>query len=120
MLAWKNNRPIAFSTTGFHSEMIESFWFWDKDNYDYGHYEIFSILSSARAWANVILAGKRGSRRHSTTSFSENVVVAGTSSIILWPGKGLTVSNKNDRTYFSGEKQYNEGLNIFREYAKAL
>ena len=26
-----------------------------------------------------ILAGKRDSRRHSTTSFSENVVVAGTS-----------------------------------------
>ena len=26
-----------------------------------------------------ILAGKRGSRRHSTTSFSESVVVAGTS-----------------------------------------
>ena len=26
-----------------------------------------------------ILAGKRGSRRHSTTSFSKNVVVAGTS-----------------------------------------
>ena len=28
---------------------------------------------------NVILAGKRDSRRHSTTSFSEGVVVAGTS-----------------------------------------
>ena len=27
----------------------------------------------------VILGGKRDSRRHSTTSFSENVVVAGTS-----------------------------------------
>ena len=27
----------------------------------------------------LILAGKRDSRRHSTTSFSENVVVAGTS-----------------------------------------
>ena len=26
----------------------------------------------------MILAGKRDSRRHSTTSFSENVVVAGT------------------------------------------
>ena len=26
--------------------------------------------------ASVILAGKRGSRRHSTTSFSENVVLA--------------------------------------------
>ena len=28
---------------------------------------------------SVILAGKRGSRRHSTTSFSANVVVAKTS-----------------------------------------
>ena len=42
-------------------------------------YEIFSILSSARAWASVILARKRDSRHHSTTGFSENVVVAGTS-----------------------------------------
>ena len=42
-------------------------------------YEISSILASARAWANVILAGKRDSRRHSTTSLSENVVVAKTS-----------------------------------------
>ena len=49
-----------------------------QDEYDY-EYEIFSILSSARAWTSVILAGKRGSRRHSTTSFSESVVVAGTS-----------------------------------------
>jgi len=37
--------------------------------------EIFSTPSST----NVILAGKCGSRRHSTTSFSENVVVAKTS-----------------------------------------
>ena len=40
---------------------------------------IFPILSSARARTKVILAGKCGSRRHSTTSFSENVVVAETS-----------------------------------------
>ena len=40
---------------------------------------IFSIVSSARAWGSVILAGKRGSRRHSTRSFSESVLVAGTS-----------------------------------------
>ena len=46
------------------------------DDYEY---EIFSILSSARALTSVILAGKRSSRRHSTTSFSENVVVAETS-----------------------------------------
>ena len=36
------------------------------------------MLSSARAQTNVILAGKCGSRRQST-SFSENVVVAETS-----------------------------------------
>ena len=35
LLAWQNSRPFAFSTTGFHREMIESFRFWDKDNYEY-------------------------------------------------------------------------------------
>ena len=38
--------------------------------------EIFSILSIVRARASVILAGKRDGPRHSTTSFSENVVAA--------------------------------------------
>ena len=67
--------------------IIESFRFWDENDYEY---EIFSVLSSARAWTNVILAGKCDSRRHSTTSFSENVI-AGT----IWKfnhyatGKGL-------------------------------
>ena len=37
--------------------------------------EIFSVLTSARLWTSVILAGKNASRRHFTTSFSENVVV---------------------------------------------
>ena len=55
---------------------IESFRF--QHEYDY-EYEVFSILSSARAWTSVILAGKRGSGRQSTTSFSASVVVAGTS-----------------------------------------
>ena len=32
------------------------------------------MLSSARAWTSVILAGKRDSRRRSATSFSENVL----------------------------------------------
>ena len=49
---------------------IESFRFEHEDDYEY---EICSILSSARQWAGVILAGKRGSRHHSTTGFSENV-----------------------------------------------
>ena len=59
---------------------IESFRNWDEDDYEY---QIFSMLSIAHAWASVNLAGKRDSLRHSTTSFSENVVVAGTSYQIL-------------------------------------
>ena len=42
----------------------------------------FSIPSSARAWTSIILAGKRDSRRHSTTSFacfSKDVVMMKTS-----------------------------------------
>ena len=54
--------------------LMESFRFEDEDEY-----EIFSILSSVRAWASVILAGKRDSRRHSTNGFRENIGVAGTS-----------------------------------------
>ena len=61
-------------------ETKESFRFKDEDD---NEYKIFPILSSALAWTSVILAGKRDSRRHSTTSFSENVVVAGTSYQIL-------------------------------------
>ena len=34
-------------------KLIESFRFWDRDDFEY---EIFSILSSALEWANVILA----------------------------------------------------------------
>ena len=37
------------------------------------------IICSARTWASVILAGKRDSRRHCITSFSENFEVAETS-----------------------------------------
>ena len=55
---------------------LETFRYWDE--YD-NECEIFPILSIARAWTSVILAGKRGSRRHSTASFSENVEVAKTS-----------------------------------------
>ena len=42
----------------------------------YYEYEISSILSIAHALTSFILAGKRDSRRHSTTSFSKNVVLA--------------------------------------------
>ena len=59
------------------------------------------MLSSARAWTSVILAAKRDSRRHSTTSFTENVVVTKTSYQMLeakfyyFPsGKGLNSLNK--------------------------
>ena len=58
------------------AQLLESFRFRDEDNYEY---EIFTVLSISHAWTNVILAEKRDSRRHTTTSFSENVVVAGTS-----------------------------------------
>ena len=73
-------------------------------------YEISSVLSSARAWPSVILAGKRDSRRHSSMSFSENVVVSETSYqmlevLSLWPGEGLTSFNKNNSANLSGEKR---------------
>ena len=53
---------------------MESFKFWDEDDY-----EIFSKLIIAHAWISIILAGKHDSRPNSTMSFSKNVVVAGTS-----------------------------------------
>ena len=54
---------------------VETFTF--QDAYDY-EYQVFLILSGVRACASVILAGTRGSRRHSTTSFRTNVVEAKT------------------------------------------
>ena len=75
-------------------EVLESFSFWDE--YDH-EYEIFSILSSTRARTNVILAGKSDKRRHSTTSFSENVVLAGTSLITI-----LTFLVKKGKMKLSG------------------
>ena len=55
---------------------LESFRFEDENEYEK---EIFLILSIARAWASVILAGKRDGRRHSSSSISENVAVMETS-----------------------------------------
>ena len=49
---------------------LGSFRFEDEDDYEN---EIFPILSSAHARTNVILEGKFGSRRQSTTSFSDKV-----------------------------------------------
>ena len=67
---------MEFFSNTIGGGLLESFRSRDEDDYEY---EIFSILSSALPRTSVILAGKRGSRRHSTTIFCENVVVAGTS-----------------------------------------
>ena len=56
----KVSRQPSYS---FYSWYIESFRFEDVDH---NEYEIFSILSIARAWTSVILAGKQDSRCYST------------------------------------------------------
>ena len=66
-----------------------------------------------------MLTGKRYSRRHSTTNFGNNVLVAKTS------GEGFTFFKGNKRTKFFGEKKQNKtkntmllsggGGSIFRE-----
>ena len=68
----------------------------------------FQFRSTACTWTSVILAGKRVSRRHSTTSFSENFVVTETSfqfAISLRPGQGLSSFNKNNRVNYSHGKK---------------
>ena len=52
--------------------VLESFRFEDENHYEY---EIFSILSIARAWTSVTLAGKRDSCRYSTSSLVNIEVV---------------------------------------------
>ena len=71
--------PLPRSAPNLIQVGLESFRFYEEDDYEIEM--IFPILSigSARVRENVILAGKCGSHRHSTTSFSENVVVAGKS-----------------------------------------
>ena len=60
------------------------------------------------------MAGKSGSRRHPTTSFSESVVVAGTSYQMLevlsflQSGEVLTSFNNDNSANFSDDKKYNE------------
>ena len=81
------------------------------------------MLSSTRVRTNVILAGKCDSHRHSTKSFSENVVVAKTSCQMLGilsfsdrekalptstEIKELTFAVKNSTIMLSG-------MSIFRE-----
>ena len=70
---------MEFFSNTFGEGLLESFWFWDEDDYEYEIFSILSIDSIAHAWTSVILAGKRDNRRHSTTGFSENVVMAKTS-----------------------------------------
>ena len=75
--------PIKLGLLTWYSNIhcsIESCRFWDEDDYEH---RVFLLLSSALVWASVSLAGKRDSRRHSTTSFSEYVVVAETSHQML-------------------------------------
>ena len=63
---------VLLGVTWFYSVLYgvtQSFRFEDDNDYEY---DIFSVLSSARAGASVILAGKSDSRRHSTTGFSES------------------------------------------------
>ena len=75
------------------------------------------------------MAGKHGSRRHSTTSCSQRVVVAGgglsnvRSFSILLSGEGSTSFNNDNSANFSGEKKYNEefrGVYFFTIREKTL
>ena len=80
-------------------------------------YEIFSIVSSARASGRVILAGKRGSRRQSTRGRSGGNKLSDVRSfIILLSEEGLTFFNNDNSANFSGEKKStmkNSGVSIF-------
>ena len=83
--------------------------FWVEDDYEY---EIFSILSIARMWTSVILAGKRDSSRHSTTSSGANVVCWWREQVIectkfhdLPSGEGLTSFSINNRASFFSERK---------------
>ena len=63
----------------------------------------------------IILAGKRGSRRHWTMGFSDVVVESNVGSfIILRTGEDLNSFNKNNRANVSGEKICT--INLFGVY----
>ena len=76
----------------------------------------------------VTLAGKRGSRRHSTTSFGESVVEAGTSyqklevSAFCYRERAQPPSIMITLLTFLVKKSTmkNSGESIFRQYAKKL
>ena len=61
----------------------------------------FSLPSASLDLKVPILAGKRGSRRHSNTSFRANLVVA---NIILRLGERVTSFTKDNNANFSSEK----------------
>ena len=106
------NREIVVSSK--ISSILESFYRFCRDEKDCV-YEIFSIVSSARAWGSVILEGKRGSGRQSTTRGRSggNKLSDVRSFIILLSGEGLTSFNNDNSTNFSGEKKKdNEELTI--------
>ena len=63
------------------------------------------MLKSERACVSVILAGKRGSRRHSTLKFSANKLSNVSSFIILSIEEDLTFLNKNNLANLSAEKK---------------
>ena len=75
---------------------------------------------------SVILAGKRDSRRHSTTSFSENSRSGGNkvsnarSFMILRSGEGSTSFINYHRANFSGEKKYYETFRAVENRRKKL
>ena len=98
------------------AKLLERFRFHDEKDCEY---EILSIVSSARARTSVILAGKRGSRRHFTTSFTELNV---RNFSILQSGEVFTSFNNDDSAYLSDEKKYIEEFRsgFFWQYEKKL
>ena len=73
---------------------------------------VFSILSTAWAWASIILVRKCGSHHHSMMSFCENVIYTGGSKIsnirifIIFcrSGEGLTSLNKDLQVFWWKKK----------------
>ena len=62
-------------------------------------------LSSVREWTGVIFGGKTSERSSFYNGFSENVVVARSSFILLLSGEVFTTFSINNRTNFFGEKK---------------
>ena len=122
-------REVAYPPASYEAETtkesIETFRFYDENDYEY---DIFSILSVGRAWGSVILGGKRGSRRHSTTSFSKNVEVAETSykrlEVIAFfsreKSKPPSITTTVLTFLVKKSTMKNSGVSILWQYAKKL